>query len=367
MERWPLVAAFGVALGVAIGVAIVPALPTVADPDTSVEQLIEQGHWTRARAALEPQIAARPDDPALHRQMAKVCQVFGDLDAAKSHAERAVKLAPNDAAAHAQLADVCGQSAEKAGPLHQIGLAREFKKEADAALALDPAQKEAQLDMISFYQNAPGIVGGDKKKAKTLLDTIVSHNPAWAWEARERYASETHDTTAYAAIYHDAVTKHPDDYRARVAYSSWLAAPWRGGASASEEQARAALALDSGRASAYTILAVLAARAARWDDLERTLTEAETRVPDDLSPYYQAGRICLVESNDAERAERYFRHYLTRPPEAGTSSVAAAHWRLGLALEKQGKKSEAVAEIETASRLDPKFEPAKKDLQRLKG
>ncbi|MFI5372435.1 MAG: tetratricopeptide repeat protein, partial [Candidatus Eisenbacteria bacterium] len=107
--------------------------------------------------------------------------------------------------------------------------------------------------------------------------------------------------------------------------------------------------------------------AARWDDLDRTLADAELNVPDDLAPMYQAGRVSLVEHGDAERAERCFRHYLTRPPEAGGSPPAAAHWRLGLALEKQGKRTEALAEMETANRLDPKFEPAKKDLQRLKG
>jgi tetratricopeptide (TPR) repeat protein len=366
-ERWPLVAAFSAALGVAIGVAIVPAPPTGAATDTTVEQLIEQGHWIRARVALERDLAARPDDPVLLHQMARVTQAFGDLDAAKTHAERAVKLAPNDAVAHARLADICGESAQKAGPLHGLGLAREFRREADAALALDPMQKEAQLDLISFYQNAPGIVGGDKKKAKTLLDAVVSRDPAWAWQARERYASEIKDTTALGGIYRDAVARHPDDYRARLALAGWLAAPWRGTPAESESQVRAALALDPGRSGAYTILAILQAREGRWDDLEHTLAEAETQVPDDLAPCYQAGRICLVEKNEAERAERYFRHYLTRPPEAGGSPVAAAHWRLGLALEKQGRKTEAVAEIETATRLDPRFEPAKKDLQRLRG
>jgi hypothetical protein len=36
-------------------------------------------------------------------------------------------------------------------------------------------------------------------------------------------------------------------------------------------------------------------------------------------------------------------------------------------LEKQGKRSEAVAEMETAVKLDPKLEDAKKDLKRLRG
>jgi hypothetical protein len=43
-----------------------------------------------------------------------------------------------------------------------------------------------------------------------------------------------------------------------------------------------------------------------------------------------------------------------------------AHWRLGLILEKAGRKPEAVAELQTATLLDPKFEQAQKDLKRLK-
>ena len=36
-------------------------------------------------------------------------------------------------------------------------------------------------------------------------------------------------------------------------------------------------------------------------------------------------------------------------------------------LEKQGKKPEAISELQTATKLDPKFEQAQKDPKRLKG
>lgn len=41
-------------------------------------------------------------------------------------------------------------------------------------------------------------------------------------------------------------------------------------------------------------------------------------------------------------------------------------WRLGLILEKAGRQADAIAELQTATTLDPKFEPAAKDLKRLK-
>ena len=47
--------------------------------------------------------------------------------------------------------------------------------------------------------------------------------------------------------------------------------------------------------------------------------------------------------------------------------MAAARWRLGQALEKQGKRAEALAEVDAAVKLDPKLGNAKKDLKRLRG
>jgi tetratricopeptide (TPR) repeat protein len=90
-------------------------------------------------------------------------------------------------------------------------------------------------------------------------------------------------------------------------------------------------------------------------------------VPDDLGPFYQAGRVLLTTAGgDLSRADRYLRKYLTIEPEPGQPGPAAAHWRLGQVLEKQGRKAEAIAELEQAVRMNPDFENAKKDLKRLK-
>jgi len=74
----------------------------------------------------------------------------------------------------------------------------------------------------------------------------------------------------------------------------------------------------------------------------------------------------LTAEKDPARAERYFRKYLSQEPEGHAPSLSRAHWRLGQALEKQGRKPEGISEIEMAVRLEPDFEGAKKDLKRLK-
>ena len=61
------------------------------------------------------------------------------------------------------------------------------------------------------------------------------------------------------------------------------------------------------------------------------------------------------------------RTYLSQDPEGLTPPLSAAHWRLALILEKEGRKADAIKELEEALRLEPDFENAKKDLKRLKG
>ena len=85
------------------------------------------------------------------------------------------------------------------------------------------------------------------------------------------------------------------------------------------------------------------------------------------TPWYTAGRTLVTSSKDPVRAERCLRHYLSREPEISAPAHANAHWRLGQALEKQGKKDEAMAELAMAVKADPKLDDAKKDLKRLKG
>lgn len=78
---------------------------------------------------------------------------------------------------------------------------------------------------------------------------------------------------------------------------------------------------------------------------------------------------CYVFSGDGSqltRAESCFRKYLTQPPEGNSPDLAAAHWRLGLVLEKENRKENARKQLQTAVGLDPNFKEAQKDLKRLK-
>jgi len=256
--------------------------------------------------------------------------------------------------------------AQRAGPLKQMGLARRFKKEAETAIQLDPRQIDARFALMLFHLKAPGIVGGDKKKASVMADEIVALDPVEGNIAKARLTLERHDTTGAEAFYRKAVEANPASYQAHVALANYCALEAVHKWDVAEKHAVEARKIDPRRAGSYTLLASVYANQDRLSDLDAVLAEADTHAPDNRTPHYQAGRILLVRGKELDRAERCFRRYLEAEPEGNSPRHAHARWRLAQVLEKRGHKPEAIAELETALRLMPELQEAKKDLKRLK-
>ena len=313
---------------------------------------------------LEPRVKANPNDAVATYQLSQVRTAYRDLDGALKLAEQAVKLDPKDARAHEQLAMAVGQKASDAGPLRQIGLARRFKQEADAAVALDPRRFDAQWGLMVFYYKAPGIAGGNKGKARAQAERIAALDPARGELARAELAAMAKDTRTAFTHWRKAVELAPDNYEARFTLASQLAAhnDWTG----AEQHALEAERIDPARSGGYALVAAVDAHAERWSDLDAVLEASRAAVPGNLNPYYQAARRLILDDRELPRAERYLRLYLAAEAEGDTPPLAAAHWRLGQALEKQGKKDEAIAEIQIALKANPDLDGAKQDLKRLK-
>lgn len=347
--------------------AVAPALAAAADAPQAARALMDAGHWKRARQVLETQLHATPDDPATLAAYAEVRAQFGDVDEAEKLARRAVTLAPGDAEVHETLAQVVGRRAQKAGILKGLGLAKEFKREAERAVALDPKRIEARDMLMQFHLQAPGIVGGDKKKAKAYVDEIARLDPVRGELARAAYAQAMKDSLAVEGCYRRAIAEDPHAVDARLALASWLLAPWRLKLDEAEGEARAVLAEAPDRAAGWSLLAAIAAKRHDSQALDSVLAAAEVHCPDHRGPWYQAGRVLLAEGNDLPRAERCFRRYLEIEPEPGNPTLAHGHWRLAQVLEKEGRRPEARAELETALKLKPDLDDAKKELKRLKG
>ena len=126
----------------------------------SPESLIQGGHFKRARAAC---------------LLAKVKRNFNDLDAALKLAEKGVALDPKSAACHFILAETVGTIAERANVLRQMGLAKRFKREIDATLALDPKR----LDAARGYLAEAWLARREKQTDRLeLMPDLDPANPA---------------------------------------------------------------------------------------------------------------------------------------------------------------------------------------------
>ena len=342
-------------------------LPGAARADDAVAVLMQQGRWKQVRAIAQARIKAGPDNPEANYLMGRVYMRWGEENTAMPYAEKAVKLAPQNAEHHWLLAELVGQQAQRANVFKQIGLARRFRSEAETVLKLDPRHVEGHYGMMIYYLKAPGIVGGDKKKAHAEADEIMKIDKAKGYLALIRLAQEEQQPQKVEELYLKAVEADPKCYDAHVGLVNVYANAQARNAAAAETHARQAIAIEPKRVSGYSGLAWALVAQKRWSELEATLAAAEKIIPDDLAPYFVAAQALLRDGQDFPRAEQYFRKYLSQEREAGAPTHAVAHWRLGQLLEKAGRKPEAIAAMETAVRLDASLEPARKDLKRLKG
>jgi tetratricopeptide (TPR) repeat protein len=332
----------------------------------NLEQLLDRGLYKQARPQIEQQFKANPNNAQNAYLLSRVRLVWHEVDDAIVLAERAVALDAKQTKYHVQLAAAAGEEAERVGVLKQVSLARSVKKELETAISLDPKNPDARFGMVQFYALAPFVLGGDKKKATALAEDFARTDPAHGYDALIALAEQRGDGGAVANLAKQAVEAAPNAYDGRVRLGMLFGSDTQRKYDVAEQQGREAIKLDSGRVGGYSVLAMALAGRENWAELDRALALAEKNVSDDLSPYYYAARTLLTNGKDLARAERYLRKYLTQTPDPFAPPIAQAHWRLGLVLEKLGRRPEAANEVQVALQIDPGLPDAKKDLKRLR-
>ncbi len=298
------------------------AAPCAFSQEPSPAALIERGHWKRARTLVDEQLRKTPNDPEYLFFQSQIRNAFGDRSTPLPLAEKAVSLAPNVAKYHRQLAEVVGVMAQYANPFRQLFLARRFRKEIDAAIALDPKDVQAHRDLLEFYLLAPGIAGGDRQQAEVVARQIGKIDAMEGHLAEARIASsEKRIADAHASL-RRAVETNPRNYRARMALAQFDTQLEHRYTDEAETQAKAALEIDSGRAEAYAILADVLARQTRWSALDALLSDSAREVPDDRITYFSAAHRIIDTGRDLSKAEQYLRMYLAQEPEGNEPAAS---------------------------------------------
>jgi tetratricopeptide (TPR) repeat protein len=291
------------------------------------EAWITAGHWKRARAVVEARLRANPEDAEANYLGSMIRAAFGDRQAPMKLAEKAVARDPGVARYHRQLAEVIGVTAQHSNAFEQVFLARRFRKEIDAALALDARDPQALRDLLEYYLLAPGIVGGDKAKARETARRVAAVDATAGFSAEARIASFSGEGERAIAMLRRAVEGATASYGARMELAQ---AYWSGAqrnAVGAESEAKEAVRIDPGRAGGYRLLGEMYASQGRWEELEAMLATARRLVPDDLSPLYYAA-IGASGAQERSRAEGYLKEYLGSEPEGNAPSAAEARARL---------------------------------------
>jgi tetratricopeptide (TPR) repeat protein len=168
------------------------------------------------------------------------------------------------------------------------------------------------------------------------------------------------------AAYEQAVALDPRSLAARQSLMGFYqAAPGMAGGGIDKAYAQAAeikkLSPDQGRL-AY---AQLYAAEKKWTEAFAEFEEVLKADPVNYLANFQVGRIAALSGERVDRGIETLRKALTLPPSPGAAGHEAAHWRLGMLLEKKGDKTGARTAYEAALQINPKFPQAAEALKKL--
>ena len=327
---------------------------------------MEAGHWKQIVRIASDRLKSNPRDAQAHAWLAKTRLSYNDPEGAVVEAEKAVSIDAGNAAYHAQLGEAYAMMADKSSPLKAALFVHKMNRELEAALTANPRQVDALLVQMMFCWKAPLLAGGNRQRALSIADNVVSFLPSWGYLAHARLLVGKGDDANSESFLKKAAQADPSMVRPRL----WLAEFYCFQAQSqrldlAEKEARLALTIDASAGQAYKVLAHVYATQKRWADLETVLAQADAAAPDDLSPYHSAAEALIEIGQDFNRAERYLQKYLTQQPEGRQATHAQAHWLLADLYKREGRKSDAMRELQTALRLQPDFPKAKQDLTQL--
>ncbi len=140
--------------------------------------LLNHGDFNRAHALLEPLSAEKPEIKAWFL-LGKLSYLSGEMDKAVELLEKASKDKPDISQYFLWLGRALGRKAEQANPFRAPFLARQAHNALRTAVDLDPNDLDARDDLLSYYLEAPGFLGGGKEKAAALVEQIKDRNPCY--------------------------------------------------------------------------------------------------------------------------------------------------------------------------------------------
>lgn len=155
---------------------LIAAFVSAATPEwTRAHSLYQQTEYKQSLALLESQ--PRKDTATL-QLMGQDLFMLGEYKRATDAFEKAVALDPNNPKLVHWLGRTYGRRAETANPFSAPGFAAKTREMLEKAVELDPTDKDALGDLLDYYLEAPGFLGGGVHKAEELAQLILKQDQA---------------------------------------------------------------------------------------------------------------------------------------------------------------------------------------------
>ncbi len=246
--------------------------------------------------------------------------------------ERAVALDSTNAMYWDRLGQAYAGHALEAAFFFKYKLARRCKSAFEHAVALDSTNLDARTDVIEYYAQAPGIVGGDKDRARAMSIILQSFAPFSGLQSLLLTCRVSHDRTCVRATADTIMSTFPDSALGYVAMARWF----------------------SDTAEYDSAFAVLDRRLA-------------TR-PDDWPTLLELGQVATLSGQRLDQAATALERFIASPFAANPSKrvqLSGAHYRLGHVFALTNQPDSARAEFQLAVALNPKDGDARKALRTL--
>lgn len=230
-------------------------------------------------------------------------------------AEQCIAAHPQKSECHEALGNVLGTKAMMGGMVSAIGFATKIRDAYKKAVELDSNNLDARFSLLSYYQQAPGIVGGGSGKAKDL-------------------AADTGKVNPEAGKLMQAAIELADEEFAKAEALALSANP------AGLE------ALTDAQRSTLISVATQYARNKKFGDAQRVFSDIEKRFPDSYWGTYGQARVLQEQGKHQEALPLLAR-------ALGVEAAAHIHYRLAQSLQATSDKGRAIAAYEKALGFKP--------------
>ncbi len=316
----------------AIAPCLLAAIGMIGHAQTPLEQgvqLMNTEKYAEAQAAFEKAIASAPGDAEAQFQLARSLFEQEKFDEAVTAFEKAIVIDPKQARYQSGLGRGLGEKARLSNIVVKGMIAPRIRTAFEAAVAGDPRNIEYRNDLLQFYVEAPGFLGGSEEKALEQAAEIGK------LDKKEGLLSRAHA------------------YQSLEKFDEALKAFQEGMAAYPDERD---FALNS---------VVLLQEQKRFAEASKLLAGILAKNPDSGFALYQTGRNAALSGKGLEEGSKCLLRYLELTPGPDEPKHEHAHVRLGDIYAKLKNPAEAKKHYSEALKLNPKNENAANGLKAL--